>query len=352
MNNEIENKIKKLEEERDSLLNKTPYIKYNKHSNSHSKIKAFYNRKINSLKKYGVESYYQTDEGKRALKERLNTPQMKEKRSVNIKKAYQREDVRNKQKEGLIRQRNNEAFRNLLSTKIKEAYQKEEVKQAQLNGIHNMSQQVKENRNLAISKAIKRVWEDPEKREELTNLRKEIANRENMKNYRSSFFTNLYHNMGKEKKNERIDKIFQTKRENGSLNISKQEDEIYEVLNKIFKSVKRQYKNDLYPFMCDFYIEDIDTYIEVNFHTFTHGNHPYDENSKIDLNRLKLLEEKYLKTGSLYYKNAINVWVKRDPLKLKIAAQNKLNYKVFYNIEQFNNWIKQYVSYNKNGGDR
>ena len=59
-----------------------------------------------------------------------------------------------------------------------------------------MSQQVKENRNLAISKAIKRVWENPEKREELTNLRKEISNRENMKNYRSSFFTNLYHNMG------------------------------------------------------------------------------------------------------------------------------------------------------------
>ena len=157
MNNEIENKIKELEEERNSLLNKTPYIKYSKYSNSHSKIKAFYNRKINSLKKYGVESYYQTDEGKRALKERLNTPQMKEKRSVNIKKAYQREDVRNKQKEGLIRQRNNEAFKDLLSTKIKEAYQKEEVKQAQLNGIYNMSQQVKENRNLAISKAIKRV---------------------------------------------------------------------------------------------------------------------------------------------------------------------------------------------------
>ena len=37
----------------------------------------------------------------------------------------------------------------------------------------------------------------------------------------------------------------------------------------------------------------------------------------------------------------INIWAKYDPLKLQTFKKNKLNYKIFYNIEQFKNWYNK-----------
>lgn len=40
-----------------------------------------------------------------------------------------------------------------------------------------------------------------------------------------------------------------------------------------------------------------------------------------------------------FYNNAIDVWTKRDQLKIKTAKDNNLNYKAFYSLDE----LKQYL---------
>ena len=39
------------------------------------------------------------------------------------------------------------------------------------------------------------------------------------------------------------------------------------------------------------------------------------------------------------YKTAIYVWTKLDPKKIEITKINKLNYLIFWNLDEFDNWI-------------
>lgn len=66
----------------------------------------------------------------------------------------------------------------------------------------------------------------------------------------------------------------ETKKTNGTFNISKLEERAYELLCKHFNesNIIRQYKSEEYPFNCDFYIKTTNTYIECNF-TWTHNDH-------------------------------------------------------------------------------
>lgn len=48
------------------------------------------------------------------------------------------------------------------------------------------------------------------------------------------------------------------------------------MLKEKFNNVKRNYKSELYPFHCDFYIPEKDLYIEYQGHP-GHGNEPFDE---------------------------------------------------------------------------
>ena len=91
--------------------------------------------------------------------------------------------------------------------------------------------------------------------------------------------------------------------------------------------VIRQYRDDRYPFDCDFYIPSEDLFIEINKH-WTHGGKPFDE---LDLNDISKLEDwqERAKT-SRFYKNAIYVWTNLDVRKQKCAKENNLNYKVIY----------------------
>lgn len=63
----MDDKIRLLEEERDSLLSNTDDIRVNKYSTSHSRIKGLYNRRITMLKKYGVEYPLQSREIRRKI---------------------------------------------------------------------------------------------------------------------------------------------------------------------------------------------------------------------------------------------------------------------------------------------
>ena len=133
-------------------------------------------------------------------------------------------------------------------------------------------------------------------------------------------------------------KIIETKRKNGTFNTSKPEDEAYEELVKIFGVVKRQYKSEVYPFLCDFYIPSEDLYIELNLH-WTHGFHWFDENSKEDQETLEKWKEKA--KNSKYYQYAIDTWTVRDVEKRQIVEENKINYLVFWSKQSFYDYIKE-----------
>ena len=147
----------------------------------------------------------------------------------------------------------------------------------------------------------------------------------------SDNFDEWYNGKGKEIQK----KINDTKRKNKTFNKSIPEDECYVLLKEKYPDVIRQYQSDLYPFACDFYIPSIDLYIECNF-MWTHGFHPYNENDNDDIEKLNSWKEKS-KTSD-FYKNAIYTWTDLDIRKKKIAKQNKLNYKVFYYMNDFYNW--------------
>ena len=96
----------------------------------------------------------------------------------------------------------------------------------------------------------------------------------------------------------------------------------------------------MYPFKCDFYVKSLDLYIEYNGH-WTHNNHFYDKNNKIDIDELNRWIEK--SKCSKYYEIAVKVWSQRDVLKYETAISNNINYIVFwdYNLLDFKKWISE-----------
>ena len=120
---------------------------------------------------------------------------------------------------------------------------------------------------------------------------------------------------------------------NNSFNTSKEEDKVYEFLSQ-YIDVTRQFNGgSRYPFCCDFYIEDLDLFIECNFH-WTHGGHPYNENSITDQVNVQRWKAKNTK----YYDNAINTWTKRDVEKRNKAKEENLNYIEFWSFKE----LKEY----------
>ena len=126
-----------------------------------------------------------------------------------------------------------------------------------------------------------------------------------------------------------------TKKYKGSYKQSKKEEHIFNILKTKYSNIERQYKSNKYPFLCDFYIPSLDLYIELHFH-WTHGDHPFDNANKNDIEQLENWKNKNTK----FYDNAINTWTKRDPKKLQVAKENNLNFFVFYNEKEFNIWFE------------
>ena len=128
---------------------------------------------------------------------------------------------------------------------------------------------------------------------------------------------------------EMQDKINETKRKNHTFNTSKIENKLYKEIKLIFPSVIAQYnKDDRYPWNCDFYIPELDMFIEFQG-SWTHGKHPFDYNSEEDQEILKKWKIKNTK----YYNNAIQTWIERDQKKRETAKKNNLNYIELFNKE-------------------
>lgn len=118
-------------------------------------------------------------------------------------------------------------------------------------------------------------------------------------------------------------KKYLTHKKNNSFNVSKYEEQYYQKLKETFPNVIRQYKDKRYPFACDFYIPELDIFIELNLH-WTHGKEPFDSNNIQHQEIIKKWNEK-AKT-SKFYKIALDVWTNKDVMKRIIAENNNLTY--------------------------
>lgn len=136
---------------------------------------------------------------------------------------------------------------------------------------------------------------------------------------------------------EMLRKMCNTKRCNKTFNTSKPEKRIYQLLKTKFPLTKTQYRTKEYPHDCDFYVPELDLYIEYHGN-WTHGFEPYDCNCIQHQERLKIMQEKA--KISKYYKTAVKVWTKDDIQKVEDAKRNNLNLKVFYTEEQFMYWFE------------
>lgn len=132
----------------------------------------------------------------------------------------------------------------------------------------------------------------------------------------------------------------ETKKRNNSYSKSSFEDLFFQLVSQQIteNAVVRQYRDPIrYPFACDFYIPVLDLFIEINAHP-THGGHPFDPNSEADKKQLEYW--KTIQETRPVYKSAIDVWTRRDPLKMKTAKDNDLNYICLYNKQQIRNFAK------------
>ena len=135
---------------------------------------------------------------------------------------------------------------------------------------------------------------------------------------------------------------YETKHKNKSFNVSRVEQQIKEDLLQKFPDLKCQYKSKQYPFNCDFYIPQLDLYIEYQGH-WTHGidNHkilgPYNP-SNLEHQQVLL---KWRAKNTKYFDIAIKVWTIKDPLKQQYVQKNNLNLLKFYEYEDFVEWFNK-----------
>lgn len=129
-----------------------------------------------------------------------------------------------------------------------------------------------------------------------------------------------------------------TKRKNKTFNTSNIEKVVYQILLDYYGSsqVEYQYKSEEYPFNCDFYIKNLNTFIELNAHR-THGPHPFNKDNPEDIVLLNKWKERA--RTSKFYKQAIYTWTVRDVKKLDCLKEKKLNFLIIYpkDIIEYNN---------------
>ena len=141
---------------------------------------------------------------------------------------------------------------------------------------------------------------------------------------------------------EVINKINATKRKNHTFNTSKPEEELYLYIKEKFPSVKRQYKDEKrYPYNCDFYIPTLDYFIELQGY-YTHGKHPFNPNSKSDL---QLIEEYKKKYGPEC--QAITIWAIKDVEKRNCAKKHNLNFKEVWDLDEGKEFIDKLYEIHK-----
>lgn len=188
-----------------------------------------------------------------------------------------------------------------------------------------------------VSKGLIKFWSDVADDEYIQN--REIKKQQSRDNW-SDEEKILYHNkmsesakrnrasISPEEYHKRAVKIYKTKKKNGTLWTSTFEDESYKELCASYGkfNIKHQYVDEeRYPFFCDFYIKNLDLFIELNMHP-SHGPHKFDANNMDDI----LLVEELKNKGDTWSQCIIDIWTIRDIEKYNYADKYKLNYICVY----------------------
>lgn len=158
--------------------------------------------------------------------------------------------------------------------------------------------------------------------------------RTNLERYNTEFFISLP---------EIQEKAYEGRKRNGSFITSIEENEVGRRIKEKFPDLRTQYKDERYPFSCDFYIPSLDLFIEYQGY-WTHGGEPFNPNNEKHLEIVKHWEERSNEINfkgrfKKAYKNAIETWTHFDVQKRKIAQENKLNWKEFFNKESLINFL-------------
>ena len=248
--------------------------------------------KLTNLAKYGVENPAQSEEIKNYIKK------------INLEKY----GVENPQQNESIREKT--LHTNLNKYGVKYTFQSEKIKD-----------KIRET-NLSKYGCINPLHSELTKKYNLEKYGVEYKNQrpssiESMKKTNLEKYGVEIPSQSKEIQN----KIYETKKKNNSFNISKPEENLHLYLINKYDgmTVKRNYKEDSrYPFAVDFYIVELDFFIELQG-TWTHGKEPFNGTN---LSPTWIEKEKVSK----YYKNAVEIYSIKDPIKRKVALENNLNY--------------------------
>jgi len=293
--------------------NKVPFLSFEKGYQKHCSSKCAANseetklkRENSCLEKYGSTTPLSNEDIKEKI---INTNMIK----YGVKHNFSAKEVQDKIKETNKKKYGTENYFSLIEER--KEYEKKRIESIRNNCL------IKYNKNWCLM---------PQNINYNLNKRKNTCKRKyNVEHY---VLSDEY----KERKDDIVTKIWNTKKLNNSTNTSKIEKQIEEILRKNFKSVKTEYKNEKYNFHCDFYIEDVDMYIEYQGF-FTHGLKSY--NKATDVEKYNFWQEK--SKTSKFYENALYVWTISDVLKRETALRNNLNYLEIFEFKNEENLIDQ-----------
>ena len=138
---------------------------------------------------------------------------------------------------------------------------------------------------------------------------------------------------------EMQERRYNTMKRNHTFNSSSIEEEFFLYIKSRFPKVIRQYKDkNRYPYFCDFYIPELDYFIELQGY-YTHGNHPFDPNSNEDLQLIEYYKKKYGEDCQ-----PITIWSIKDVEKRNYAKRNHLNFKEVWSLEDGKNFVNDLYS--------
>ena len=138
---------------------------------------------------------------------------------------------------------------------------------------------------------------------------------------------------------EMQERRYNTMKRNHTFNSSSTEEEFFLYIKSRFPKVIRQYKDkNRYPYFCDFYIPELDYFIELQGY-YTHGKHPFDPNSNEDLQLIEYYKKKYGEDCQ-----PITIWSIKDVEKRDCAKRNHLNFKEVWSLEDGKNFVNDLYS--------
>lgn len=133
---------------------------------------------------------------------------------------------------------------------------------------------------------------------------------------------------------EMQERRYNTMKRNHTFNSSSTEEELFLYIKSRFPTVVRQYKDKVrYPYFCDFYIPELDYFIELQGY-YTHGKHPFDPNSNEDLQLIEYYKKKYGEDCQ-----PITIWSIKDVEKRDCAKEHNLNFKEVWSLEDGKNFV-------------